>query len=580
MSQHSQSLSFMLRRAQHERETHNDFKSTSVRPELVEGRTRSFSTAWRLLTFVLLLAPYNFLFAAAAPDLEDQTRIIASELRCVVCQNLSVADSPSEMAQQMRGIIREQLETGKTPQQVKDYFVSKYGAWVLLAPEAKGFSLLLWVLPFVVLGAGMLLGLWLIRRWTARKTHTQAETFDAAVSKELSGGWRAQDYEEQKPEDSGPRSESLRERGRLVAELKELEFDFQCGKLSEFDYASLRRQIEAKVASLTQHLASLPPPAKSPAKTAAPTTKKIDEGKGRFRRWRLVAGGSFLLLFGLTLGILLMNSLRPRASEQESMTGDFLTGTNAASGEVASLLDQGKAAFAKQDWPTAIEIFKKVLGADPNQPEAHSYMGFILLQAGHADGALMAFEKALSIAPNLPMALWGKGMVLYRDKQDYEGAREVFARLLQLLPAGEDRKEIEKVIADLPRSNKQTKPAPATAQTQQISGTITIDPKLKAQVDSQATLFIIARSAGAGAGPPLAVKKIERPTFPLAYSLGADNVMIPGGSFAGKINISARLDKDGNPMTREAGNLSGDYRKNPVEAGSRNVDVIIDQVTP
>jgi tetratricopeptide (TPR) repeat protein len=207
-------------------------------------------------------------------------------------------------------------------------------------------------------------------------------------------------------------------------------------------------------------------------------------------------------------------------------------------------------------------------------------MGFILVEAGHGDGALMAFDKALSIAPNLPMALWGKGMVLYRDKQDYNAAREVFTRLLQLLPAGEDRKEIEKVIADLPPGDKsKAKPIPAAAQSEQISGTITLDPKLKAQLDGQATLFIIARSAQGSGGPPLAVKKIVRPTFPLAYSLGPENMMIPGGAFTGSMNISARLDKDGDPTTREPGNLSGNYGKNPVAAGSKNVDFVIDQIT-
>src|SRR5438132_380631 len=84
-----------------------------------------------LFIFLIALVAITFslarpILAAPSPDLEDRTRAIANELRCVVCQNLSVADSPSEMAQQMRGIIREQLEAGKSPQEIKNYFVSKY----------------------------------------------------------------------------------------------------------------------------------------------------------------------------------------------------------------------------------------------------------------------------------------------------------------------------------------------------------------------------------------------------------------------------------------------------------------------
>src|SRR5437870_5940541 len=106
---------------------------------------------WRSLLFVLLLLIANAGLAAGAPDLDDQTRAIATELRCVVCQNLSVADSPSEMAQQMRATVREQLQAGKSPEQIKDFFVSKSGEWVLLKPKPTGFSARLRTFPRVVL---------------------------------------------------------------------------------------------------------------------------------------------------------------------------------------------------------------------------------------------------------------------------------------------------------------------------------------------------------------------------------------------------------------------------------------------
>lgn len=545
------------------------------------GRYDGMERVLRLRGFFLLFVVFFALpvKAAEVPDLEERTRIIASELRCVVCQNLSVADSPSEMAQQMRAIVREQLEAGKTPQEVKEYFVSKYGEWVLLAPTAKGFSLLLWILPFVVLGAGIILALCFVHRWTVKKNQTRAVTVNPSVTAKLPAGLEKLENTEPDPEDSSPRSQILRERDRLIAETKELEFDFHCGKISEADYRSLLTELDAKVAALGHQLQSLPA---APARPRQELPKQSSETRGRFRRWQLAAAGAFLLLFGLTLGILLTNSLRPRTSEQDSLTGDFLTGTDSASREMLALLNEGRVAFTKQDWPKAIEAFKQVLTADPNQPEAHSYMGFILVQAGHGDGALMAFEKALSVAPNFPMALWGKGMILYREKQDYQGAREVLGRLVQLLPAGEDKSQIEKVLAELPETNKpmasaNKPPQPVKPAAAQISGQITIDPKLKAQVDGQAALFIIARAAE-GAGPPIAVKKIERPTFPLSYSLGSENMMIQGSSFAGKLNITVRLDRDGDPMTREAGNLIGQYKNNPAEVGSKNVDVVIDQV--
>ena len=539
---------------------------------------------------LLLLLSVSPPQATPAADLDEQTRAIATELRCVVCQNLSVADSPSEMAQQMRAIVREQLQAGKTPEQVKDFFVSKYGEWVLLKPKTTGFSALLWILPYVVLVLGVLAALWVVRRWTqARKGPGQA-TAPSSITADMQNEFLTQTGEQPGLEDSSPRAQLLRERSRLKDELNELEFDFAAGKLSDADYQGLKRDIQIKGAAVVQQLDALPHerPVKRPqAKAGSIGGQKPAPIQINPRRWQLIAGGVFLMLFGLALGVMLTKSVRERASESDSMTGDFMTGTTPQSGNARSALSEGKQAFAKQDYPKAIEAFKKVLAADPNNPEAHAYMGFILVQAGHGDGALMAFDKALAQAPNFPMALWGKGMVLYREKKDNAGAREIFEKLLNLMPPGEERNEIVKVLAEIPADSQKSSPskaattnAAAPSTSAQVSGTISVDPKLKASVDPNAALFIIARPAGGAGGPPLAVKKIDKPIFPLSYSLSQENVMMQGTPFTGKINITVRLDKDGNAVTRGPGDLSGEYKKNPAEVGVKNVDIVLDQIAP
>ncbi len=100
---------------------------------------------------------------------EREVYEVAAQLRCVVCQNLSVADSPSEMANQMRAIIRERLATGDRPPQVIEYFVDKYGEWILLSPRPRGFTLLVWVVPFVAVAVGLVLVAVRLRRWTRRR---------------------------------------------------------------------------------------------------------------------------------------------------------------------------------------------------------------------------------------------------------------------------------------------------------------------------------------------------------------------------------------------------------------------------
>jgi cytochrome c-type biogenesis protein CcmH len=103
----------------------------------------------------------------------------------VVCQSLSVADSPSETANQMRGIIRERLAAGESPEQVRAYFVEKYGDWILLSPPKSGFTLLVWVLPYVGLGIGLILITVLVRRWSRAPRPAVPAQIDPAVRERI-----------------------------------------------------------------------------------------------------------------------------------------------------------------------------------------------------------------------------------------------------------------------------------------------------------------------------------------------------------------------------------------------------------
>ena len=114
--------------------------------------------AWALAAFLVGLA--------AADALDDRTREVAKQLQCPVCQNLSVADSPSELAGQMRGIIRAKLAAGESAEAILGYFVDRYGPSVLVAPPKQGVALGVWVGPLVglALGALLALGAFLSRR--------------------------------------------------------------------------------------------------------------------------------------------------------------------------------------------------------------------------------------------------------------------------------------------------------------------------------------------------------------------------------------------------------------------------------
>ena len=99
-------------------------------------------------------------------ELDSLTRSVASQLRCPVCQGESILDSPASLAQEMRTLVRTQLAQGKSPDDVKAYFVSKYGEWILLAPPASGFTLLVYALPLAALLLGAAVVFFAVRRWT------------------------------------------------------------------------------------------------------------------------------------------------------------------------------------------------------------------------------------------------------------------------------------------------------------------------------------------------------------------------------------------------------------------------------
>ena len=210
-----------------------------------------------IVVYLLVVSPLS---AADAPDIDEQTRAIAQELRCVVCQNLSVADSPSEMAQQMRAIVREQLQAGKSPEQIKDFFVSKYGEWVLLTPKTTGFSALLWILPYVVLCSASSPRFWFIRRWVNKKKPAEDASGRAPipqpVQSELS---RAEALEHARSEDASASAQLLRERARLRTELTDLDFDFQSGKLCRVGLFRSQTGNRDEAAGVIQQLNTFPP---------------------------------------------------------------------------------------------------------------------------------------------------------------------------------------------------------------------------------------------------------------------------------------------------------------------------------
>jgi cytochrome c-type biogenesis protein CcmH len=93
--------------------------------------------------------------AMADPVLEKRAMALAEELRCLVCQNQSLADSHAELAVDLKNQIREKIKSGMSEKEIVDYMVARYGDFVLYRPPLKATTMPLWIGPFVVLVAAV-----------------------------------------------------------------------------------------------------------------------------------------------------------------------------------------------------------------------------------------------------------------------------------------------------------------------------------------------------------------------------------------------------------------------------------------
>jgi cytochrome c-type biogenesis protein CcmH len=118
-----------------------------------------------LLAWLGLAAAQEARPLAEDPVLEAQVMRIADELRCLVCQNETIAASHADLAVDLRKQIRQQLQQGRSEQQILDFMVQRYGDFVLYRPPVKSSTWLLWGGPFALLGVALLgLGLNIRRR--------------------------------------------------------------------------------------------------------------------------------------------------------------------------------------------------------------------------------------------------------------------------------------------------------------------------------------------------------------------------------------------------------------------------------
>jgi cytochrome c-type biogenesis protein CcmH len=141
-----------------------------------QPRTLLIGACLALGLFVpVLLSAQEARPVASDPALEKKVITLSNELRCLVCQNQTIADSNAELAVDLRNQVRKQLSEGKSDREILDYMVQRYGEFVLYRPPLSYKTILLWAGPFALLLIAMLI---LVQQIRLRHKRLASEEFD------------------------------------------------------------------------------------------------------------------------------------------------------------------------------------------------------------------------------------------------------------------------------------------------------------------------------------------------------------------------------------------------------------------
>ena len=247
------------------------------------------------------------------------------------------------------------------------------------------------------------------------------------------------------------------ERDFLLRSLEDLEREREAGDLDEADYRSLRDSSTARAAAVLRAIEA--GHAASPLTAAAPMPDggAVSSGRSGARRWLRPA-----VVTGAVLGMALVAGALVARSAGERLPGEPATGSISPTGPSAGL-QRARQLIGEGRTLEAIKAYDDVLRADPRQPEALAYRGWLLRLAGRAGGKPelidkgMAFiERAVAADPSYPDAHFFRGLILFQDRRDPTGAAAEFRAFL----ANDPPQEMVPVVEDALRRALAAAPAP------------------------------------------------------------------------------------------------------------------------
>jgi len=325
----------------------------------------------------------------------DRVEALAERLRCPVCQSESVADSSSQTARDMRSLISERIDAGDTDSEVEDFFVARYGEWILLDPPASGRTLLVWLLPIFAAVAGLVV-VFTRRRRGSSSGSTEPSVIEAQLASARS------DLE------------------AVAAQTAAGEVDVLTAKRLDDTYRE-------EIASLQERLATAP-------------QDEAETGRSR----RRVLWGVGILTVGVTaVTVAAIAAVEPRPeggfvtggtgeerNTLESVTNEELEQVVAANPDVVPMrLALARRYFEAGQYSEALEHYLPILEVEPN-PEALANVGWMVYTSGESETAAAYLERSLELLPDYLQAKWFLANVRYFGLGDREGARPLLEDVL------------------------------------------------------------------------------------------------------------------------------------------------------
>ncbi len=346
------------------------------------GRSRRRLPLWTVLVAVLVAALVvgSGLLGRSAPTPAQRAAAIESALRCPSCEDLSVAASSAPTAVAVRATVARLIGEGRSDQEITDFLTARYGSSIVLAPPARGWSALVWVLPVAGgVAAAAVLAVVLVRRR------------------------RAGD-----PDLSGADRSVLEERRRfLEASLADADAELAAGDLAPGDHAVLRRRDEARLAAVTAALDDLDRTAGPAAADGSASDGTADGGAAPAPR-RLRIRRSRWFLVGALACFALAAALAVPAFTSGRLPGQTPTGSVALSPsqQTARTLDQAATLADQGQVGQAAALYQSVLTAHPDNTVALAQLGWLEYRIGRqgASASLLAdarqkLDRAATLAP-------------------------------------------------------------------------------------------------------------------------------------------------------------------------------------